>query len=47
MTPEQIQDIVMGTIHAAMDTGDVVAGQVPRETMPEMQEMPPEQGMPQ
>ena len=47
MTPEQIQDIVMGTIHAAMDTGDVVAGQVPRETMPQMQEMPPEQGMPQ
>ena len=47
MTPEQIQDIVMGTIHAAIDTGDVVAGQVPRETMPEMQEMPPEQGMPQ
>ena len=47
MTPEQIQDIVMGTIHAAIDTGDVVAGSVPRE-MPEMQpEMPPEQGMPQ
>ena len=43
MTPEQIQDIVMGTIHAAIDTGDLVAGQVPRETMPEM----PEQGMPQ
>ena len=54
MTPEQIQDIVMGTIHAAMDTGDVVAGQVPRETPQMPQEMPPEmmqqmppQGMPQ
>ena len=54
MSPEQIQDIVMGTIHAAMDTGDVVAGQVPRETPQMQQEMPPEmmqqmppQGMPQ
>jgi 2-methylcitrate dehydratase PrpD len=50
MTPEQIQDIVMGTIHAAIDTGDVVSGQFPRETpeMPQemMQQMPP-QGMPQ
>lgn len=26
MTPEQIQDIVMGTIAAALDTGDLVAG---------------------
>ena len=34
MSPEQIQDIVMGTIHAAIDTGDLVAG------MPEMQETP-------
>jgi hypothetical protein len=47
MTPEQIQDIVMGTIHAAIDTGDVVAGQqVPRETPEMYQEMSP-QGMPQ
>ena len=45
MSPEQIQDIVMGTIHAAVDTGDLVAG------MPEMRETPqmeaaeqPEQG---
>lgn len=45
MSPEQIQDIVMGTIHAAIDTGDLVAG------MPEMRETPqmeaseqPEQG---
>ena len=50
MTPEQIQDIVMGTIHAAMDTGDVVAGQAPRETPqmpPEMPQQMPPQGMPQ
>lgn len=47
MSPEQIHDIVMGTLHAAIDTGDVVAGNVQRE-MPEMQpETPPEQGMPQ
>ncbi len=57
MTPEQIQEIVMGTIHAAIDSGDVV-GQVPRAPMqPElpndviaqdMQQMPQEmQGMPQ
>ena len=32
MTPEQIQDIVMGTIAAAVDTGDLVAG------APEMRE---------
>jgi len=48
MNPEQIHDIVMGTLHAAMDTGDVVAGGMPNrgqnEIMPEM--MPP-QGMPQ
>jgi hypothetical protein len=34
MTPEQIQDIVMGTIAAAVDTGDLIAG------APEMREMP-------
>jgi hypothetical protein len=46
MSPEQIQDIVMGTLHAAMDSGDIIAGS------PEMREMPQEdmgempQGMP-
>jgi len=50
MTPEQIQDIVMGTIAAAMDTGDLVGpgGPVSRE-MPEMQPemggMPPDMGV--
>ena len=45
MTPDQIQDIVMGTIAAAMDTGDLVGpgGPVSRE-MPEMQ--PDMGGMP-
>jgi len=26
MAPEQIQDIVMGTVHAAIDSGDMVSG---------------------
>jgi Phage P22-like portal protein len=43
MTPEQIQDIVMGTIAAAMDTGDLVGpGSPVSREMPEMApEMPP------
>jgi len=36
MSPEQIQDIVMGTIAAAMDTGDLVTGS-PQMPAPEMQ----------
>jgi len=40
MTPEQIQDIVMGTIAAAVDTGDLVAGAPQMELPAEM----PEQG---
>jgi hypothetical protein len=52
MTFEQIQDIVMGTIAAAMDTGDMVAGmpQMPPMQEPQMPEMPMQQpdmgGMP-
>ena len=51
MTPEQIQDIVMGTIAAALDTGDLIGGapqmrEMPDmeqpEMQPEMPEMPPE-----
>jgi hypothetical protein len=34
MTPEQIQDIVMGTIAAALDTGDLIG------EAPEMRELP-------
>ena len=52
MSPEQIQEIVMGTIAAAMDTGDLIAGAPQmRQEMPEMMEQMPEQmpqqGMPQ
>jgi hypothetical protein len=52
MTFEQIQDIVMGTIAAAMDTGDMVANmpQMPPMQEPQMLEMPTQQpdmgGMP-
>lgn len=52
MTAEQIQDIVMGTIAAALDTGDLVGQELQREPMEMPQEMPmqgqvPPQGMPQ
>jgi hypothetical protein len=38
MTAEQIQDIVMGTIAAALDTGDLVGNELQREPI----EIPPE-----
>ena len=40
--PEQIQDIVMGTLHAAMDTGDIVGNMQGRGGMPGMEELEPE-----
>jgi hypothetical protein len=46
MTPEQIQDIVMGTIAAALDTGDLISGAPEREQV-EMPEMPQEQMPPE
>ena len=48
MSAEQIQDIVMGTIAAALDTGDLVGSELQREQM-EMPEEPqpmPTEGMP-
>jgi hypothetical protein len=50
MTFEQIQDIVMGTVAAAMDTGDLIGGAPQREQfqMPEqppMEQPPMDQGM--
>ena len=48
MTPDQIQDIVMGTIHAAMESGDLMSPNSgmpempPQEMMGEQPEMPPE-----
>jgi len=48
MTPEQVQDIVMGTIAASIDTGDLVAGQrIGGATMAEPQPEMPEMGMPE
>jgi hypothetical protein len=48
MSPEQIQDIVMGTIAAAMDTGDLIGGAPEMREQPEMDEemMQPQQPMP-
>ena len=48
MTPEQIQDIVMGTIAGALDTGDLIGGSPEMREQPEMtEEMPPQQPMPE
>jgi len=47
MTFEQIQDIVMGTVAAAMDTGDLIGGAPQRQQfeMPPMEQPPMDQGM--
>jgi chromosome segregation ATPase len=46
MSEEQIQDIVAGTIAAAMHTGDLI-GNMPEQQMPEFNEGEmPQQGMP-
>jgi hypothetical protein len=45
MTQEQIQDIVMGTIAAALDTGDLVGNELQRQPMEMPQEMPMEMPM--
>jgi hypothetical protein len=42
MTPEQIQDIVMGTISGMITSGDLI-NEMPRREMPEMNEPMPEQ----
>jgi hypothetical protein len=57
MSPEQIQDIVLGTVHGMITSGDLIAempGREPMEMMPEnaeyaqpQPEMMPPQGMPQ
>ena len=46
MSEEQIQDIVMGTIAAALDTGDLIGGAPEREMMPPAPQMMPPEGMP-
>ena len=46
MTFEQIQDIVMGTVAAAMDTGDLIGGAPQRQPFEMPMEQPPmDQGM--
>ena len=48
MTEEQIQDIVMGTIAGALDTGDLISGSPEMREQPMMnEEMPPQQPMPE
>jgi hypothetical protein len=55
MSPEQIQDIVMGTVHGMITSGDII-GEMPGRESPQedMSEMPqpmmggmPPEGMPQ
>ena len=51
MTPEQIQDIVMGTIAAAVDAGDLIASAPEMQENPQpdtlrMPQMPEQQGTP-
>jgi len=49
MSPEQIQDIVLGTVHGMITSGDLVnemPGRDQNEMMPQ-QMMPEQQGMPQ
>ena len=50
MSPEQIQDIVLGTVHGMITSGDLVSempGRDQSEMMPQQQMMPEQQGMPQ
>jgi len=48
MTPEQIQDIVMGTIAGALDMGDLIGQSPQMREQPEMEEeMPQQQPMPE
>jgi hypothetical protein len=44
MSPEQIQDIVLGTVHGMITSGDLV-NEMPGREQNEM--MPEQQGMPQ
>ena len=50
MSPEQIQDIVLGTVHGMITSGDLVSempGRDQNEMMPQQGMMPEQQGMPQ
>jgi len=47
MSPEQIQDIVMGTVHGMIDSGDLVGEMDTREMPNELAEMPEQPEMPE
>jgi hypothetical protein len=54
MSPDQIHEIVMGTIHAAIDTGDLISGtqqdmrmNMQEDEQQQMQQMPQEQMPPE
>jgi hypothetical protein len=47
MSPEQIQDIVMGTVHGMMDSGDLIGESPSREMPDETMEQPEEQMQPE
>ena len=47
MSPEQIQDIVLGTVHGMITSGDLVSEMPGRDQNEMMPEMMPPQGMPQ
>ena len=46
MSPEQIQEIIMGTVHGMITSGDLI-GEMPGREMPPMQEQMPQEQMPQ
>jgi len=47
MSPEQIQDIVLGTVHGMMQSGDIRPEQAPQQGLPmEQQALPMEQQAP-
>ena len=52
LSPEQVQDIVMGTVSSMLSTGDLIGGppramEMPMEMPPGMPMMMPPEGMPQ
>jgi hypothetical protein len=45
MTPEQIQDVVLGTVHGMIQSGDLMAS-MPQPAAPPQPDMPPQGGPP-
>jgi hypothetical protein len=46
MTPEQIQDVVLGTIHGMIQSGDLLASMPQPAAQPQQPDMPPQGGPP-